>query len=271
MKPTLPALAALLLSACVPYPGDAPQPEDLGGAAPLTAASFRAMDGGVEQDSVHFKVTAHGADTARQVADQAETLYQSISNDSGMAGLAPTAVSVYGSADEYRSRTSQASWSDGAVYDGAVYVYYGPRLAQALAHYLTHAAYSQFMGRDVLENRWVSEGLACYEESKAAGDAGVPVDLFSGVRSTMRMQPFTMDQLEHLAPATENARSTSLWYAESESLVAFMIERGGQADFGQFLQGLKDGKGFNDAISSAFVGIWRNLGDVYQAWQTSQQ
>jgi len=124
------------------------------------------------------------------------------------------------------------------------------------------------MGRSEIDQRWVNEGLAVYEELKAAGPGRDP---FTLQRATLRTTPLTIDQLIHLVPATERERTVALWYAQSEDLVRFMIERGGRMGFSQFLAGLRDGRTWDDAVNSAYVGQWRTLNDVYVGWQNTLQ
>ena len=273
-KPLAIALLAAALSGCVPYPEGASAPEDTASSAIVTAP-FGSLDPGAsEQMSLHFKVHAYGADVARQISDQAEVYYQRIMVDTNLFSFMPSGlyqIVVYGSQDEYRRKTNQPAWSGGVSYGNSIYSFVGGQLNQTIAHEMTHLIFFEFMGRSDTNQRWVNEGLAVYEEAKAAGAANAPADLFYAIRSTLRVQPLTLDQMIHLVPASEKERTVSLWYAESESLVQFMIERGGRLGFSQFLQGLKDGKNFDEAIGSGFVGVWRNLGDLYQTWQTSIQ
>jgi hypothetical protein len=72
-------------------------------------------------------------------------------------------------------------------------------------------------------------------------------------------------------PASEKDHTVSAWYAQSESMVRFMIERGGRMPFSQFLAGLRDDKTFDQAIAEAFTGNWRNFGDFQAAWLRSVQ
>ena len=75
----------------------------------------------------------------------------------------------------------------------------------------------------------------------------------------------------HLAPNTERAYEASLWYAQAESMIRFMIERGGRIGFGQFLSSIRDGQGFDQAIYAGFPGQWRTLSDFYADWKRSLQ
>jgi hypothetical protein len=136
---------------------------------------------------------------------------------------------------------------------------------------MTHLIFNEFMGRPRPDLRWLNEGLAVYEQSKAASGTRVPADLFSWLHAQMRAQPLPLDQILGFVPLSEKTdenQKVSLWYAQSESMTQFMLDRGGRLGFAQFLTALRDGKNPDDAISSAYGSLWSDLNGLYRAWQT---
>jgi len=65
----------------------------------------------------------------------------------------------------------------------------------------------------------------------------------------------------NMSPNTENGYGASLWYAQAESQIHFMVERGGRIGFGQFLTALRDGQSFDAAVYAGYPGQWRTLAD----------
>jgi hypothetical protein len=193
-------------------------------------------------------------------------------NDTGLYSFQPRgmySIVIYGSADEYRKKTGQPDWSAGVTVGNAIYTYFSPRLEGILSHEMTHLIWFEFMnGRLTDQQRWVNEGLAVYEEAKA-GNRGR--ELFVNFLPTLRASAIPMDQLQNLAPNTERAYDASLWYAESESMIRFMIERGGRIGFGQFLGAVRDGQNFDSAVYAGFPGHWRTLADFENDWKRSLQ
>jgi hypothetical protein len=268
------AAAALLFSACIPYPGELP-PDDSGRSV-ITDGPFAPLDAGAYQlDSLHFTLRAYGGEKARAMADTAEQAYNRVMQDTGLYSFKPKGlyqIVLYAGEEEYRRKTGQPSWSGGVAVGNAIYTYEGPMMERILSHEMTHLIVYEYMGFTKLEHRWVNEGLAVYEENKAVkADALGHSDIFSAVRGSLRQQPMTMDQMIHLTPASEKDYSVSLWYAQAESMVRFMIERGGRMGFAQFLACLRDGKGFDQAVSESFGGAWRTLADMEAAWLRGQQ
>lgn len=266
------ALLASALAACVPYPGTLP-PDD--SRTTIVQGPFALLDPGASQlESLHFMVRAYGGDAARHVSDKAEEAYNRIMIDTDLFSFKPRGlyeIVVYGTEDEYRKKTGQPSWSGGVSVGNAIYSYWGPGLDRTVAHEMTHLIFYEYMGRVNLDHRWVNEGLAVYEESKTGGDPRAGSDIFSAVRGRLRQQPIPMDQMIHLIPATEREYTVSAWYAQAESMVRLMIERGGKIGFSQFLAALREGKGFDESIAGSFPGVWRGLSDFEQSWLRSLQ
>lgn len=262
------ALAAGLLAGCVPVPDEQGDSSLPGLAADRPDGQpFPLLDAGAAQlDSLHFTVRAYGQELARQVSDEAEQTYQRIMVDTNLFSFQQRKlyqIVIYGSQEEYRRKTGQPEWSGGCSLGNSIYTYLGPRLAPTIAHEMTHLIWFEYMGRADMDQRWVNEGLAVYEELKAGGRG----DAFAIARGTLRDTPLSVDQLIHLVPATERERTVTLWYAQSEALVQFMVERGGRMGFSQFLAALKDGRQWDDAVRASFVGNWSTLPEVVAAWQ----
>lgn len=263
------------LAACVPIPDEAP--ESSRGGTSIISGPFAGLDAGAaELSSLHFIVRGYGSEEVKQVSAAAEDDYGRIMVDTNLFSFMPRGlyeVLVYADQDEYRRKTRQPEWSGGVTVGNAIYTYAGPRMATTLAHEMTHLIFYEYMGRGtpgsnwMNDLRWVNEGLAVYEEQKAAG----PGDLFGAVRSNMRQQPIPMDQMMTLAPATHNQYTVSIWYAESESMVRYMIDRAGRLAFSQFLGRLQQGMTPDRAAAMAYAANWRDLGDFYQNWQRSLQ
>lgn len=261
------------LCACVPYPQDAPPP-DSASSSVATEPGKPLGEGAVQKDSVHFTVHAYGADKAAELSARAEAIYQVITTDMGVYPFMPSrpyGFVVYANRDEYRNKTDQPAWSLGFIYDNVIYTYAGAHLDETLAHDQTHLIFDEFMGNTNPDWTWLEEGLAVYEQAKAASVTAAPKDLFSTFRNTLRMAPLTTDAMIHTLPASEKDLKLNIWFAQAESLVEFMVARGGVSGLGQLLQGLKGGKSIDDAVNSAYPGNWANLAAIYTAWQLSLQ
>lgn len=268
------ASALVLFAACIPYPGELP---DDGRGRPYSGVMegvYPGLEAGAQENSsLHFKVKAYGQDTVLAVSAQAEAAYTRIMTDTGLNSFMPRGlyqIVVYGTQDEYRKKTGQPDWSGGVAVGNAIYTYSSARVDAVLSHEVTHLIWFEYMGRVNPDHRWVNEGLAVLQENKAVGSRGQG-DLFSAVRGTMRSQTIPMDQMIRLVPATERAYEVSLWYAQAESMVRFMIERGGRIGFSQFLGALRYDKNLDQAVAEGFPGSWRTLEELERDWKRSLQ
>ena len=267
-------LLILLFAACIPYPGELPDDGRGRSYGGIMEGVFPGLDAGAhENSSLHFKVKAYGQDTVLGVSSTAEASYTRIMIDSGLNSFMPRGlyqIVVYGTQDEYRKKTGQPEWSGGVAVGNAIYTYHSQRLDAVLSHEVTHLIWFEYMGHLNPDFRWVNEGLAVYQENKALGTRGQGA-LFSSLRGNLRSQPIPMDQMIHLVPATERAYDVSLWYAQAESMVRFMIERGGRIGFSQFLGALRYDKNLDQAVAEGFPGSWRTLEELERDWKRSLQ
>ena len=267
-------LIVLTFVACVPYPGELPDDGRGRSYSGIMEGVYPGLDAGAQENSsLHFKVKGYGSDAVLGVTNIAESAYTRIMTDTGLNSFLPRGlyqIVVYGSQDEYRKKTGQPDWSGGVAVGNAIYTYFSPRLEAVLSHEITHLIWFEYMGHVNPDYRWINEGLAVYQENRALGGRGQG-DLFSALRGNMRSQPIPMDQMIHLVPASERAYEVSLWYAQSESMVRFMIERGGRIGFSQFLGALRYDKNLDLAVSEGFPGSWRTLDELDTAWKRSLQ
>ncbi|MDD5628541.1 MAG: hypothetical protein PHU21_05725 [Elusimicrobia bacterium] len=268
-------LPAALLAGCVAVPGGVDE-DHLARSQVLNQRDvFPDLDPGVnETQSQHFQARAYGSGKAMQAADLAETAYQRLMVDTGLSSFAPTAgrykIVLYASPEEYRRKTGQPGWSNGVTVGSTIYSYEGGHLDGLLSHELSRLVFYDYVGHVNLDHRWVSEGLAVYEESKAGQPAS------GGVAPPMPAwpqgwQPLPLDYIIRMAPATDRDRTLSSWHLQAESLVRFMIERGGRTGFGQFLGELRQDASFDKAVAASFPGTWRDLADLYASWAKAQQ
>lgn len=264
----------LLAAACIPYPGELPDDGRGRAYTGVMEGVYPGLEAGAQENSsLHFKVKAYGQSTVLDVSAVAEAAYTRIMTDTGLSSFMPRGlyqIVVYGTQDEYRKKTGQPDWSGGVAVGNAIYTYMSPRLEAVLSHEITHLIWFEFMGRVNPDHRWVNEGLAVLQENKALGSRGQG-DMFSVLRGNLRSQPIPMDQMIRLVPATERAYEVSLWYAQAESMVRFMIERGGRIGFSQFLNALRYDKSLDQAVAEGFPGSWRTLEELDRDWKRSMQ
>lgn len=235
-----------------------------GASAPASDAAFPGLDPGASRlDSLHFRVSAYGADKAQAASELSEALYRKVMEDTALYSFMPRELYplvLYATREEYLRKTGLPQWSAGVSAGRALYMHEGPGLRPILAHEMTHLIFGEYMGRHDPSLRWVNEGLAVYEEQEASGE-------WRG-RPTSRPIPFR--EMVNLAPLGEKDALVNDWYGQVGSVVRFMIERGGHVGFGEFLKALKEGRSVDDAVRQGFPGHWTSLAALETSWSATR-
>ncbi|OGS12762.1 MAG: hypothetical protein A2234_00990 [Elusimicrobia bacterium RIFOXYA2_FULL_58_8] len=220
------------------------------------------------EETAHFRLSAYSSSSSALYAALCEENYTRIMQDLGIYSFVPARpynVSVYRDAAEYRLKTGQPEWSGGAAYGNALLLYEGPGLRAAMAHEMTHLVFNEFMGlAQAAQLRWLNEGVAVYEESRSSQDS--TAFYAQKVSEAVVPNPIPFSQLVNLAPQGESLKTVDRWYAQAGSVAGFMIRAGGSFNFSLFLAKLRDGASVDQAIESAYFGLWKKLADVERAW-----
>jgi len=245
----------------------------LAGASPLALAE--APWDVVKGD--HFLVYHRGdAEGARNVSRRAEDHYRRIRHDLGFAKYDDfwvwdrrVRIYVYPSHRFFVRATGAPGWAAGkASYDRReISTFRGNDsfLDSVLAHELTHLIFVDFLGFQSTEvPLWLHEGMAQWEEpGRRAGAHSLCRRLLAGNRL------FPLAELTRLdVHAVKRGRRTAAFYAQSASLVGYLIEQHGSVPFRKLCGQLRDGKRLDDALRFTYPGTIRTLEALETAWRT---
>jgi hypothetical protein len=137
---------------------------------------------------------------------------------------------------------------------------------ETLTHELTHMLLEDFM-RENMENvpLWLNEGLAMFEEyskdRKFANWTGNSTYLYRKLKKGEFMN------LEELFLNREDRSMVNLFYKESQSIVAYLINSrpGYRKRFTQMLLKIKEGKNLEEALTSSY-SKYKSLEDLNEEW-----
>lgn len=130
-----------------------------------------------------------------------------------------------------------------------------------LPHELGHIIFREFIGFKAQIPSWFEEGVAMYQEKARRW----------GAHDTVRkaMEDGTFKPLDELSITSLRRTSSkdlvNLFYAESASVVNFLINEYGQQRFVRLCRKLKDGGPFSWALDSVYVRF-KNIDDLNKAW-----
>ncbi len=220
--------------------------------------------------SSHFLVSYTGDEAfAKSVSDTAEDYYTTIAADLGFTRYQNfwvwdnrVKILIYPNAKSFAEACQAPVWAVGRAshdrHEIASYQLSGLGfLNSLLPHELSHLILSDFMGTARVP-LWLTEGFAQWEQEgrKWAGfNVGQRYKLRDLLVADIREDP---DQ-----------QRVALFYAQSASLVGFMINTYGGAAFGSFCKALRDGKTVEAALAASYSSDVPTLDVLEQKWLKS--
>jgi hypothetical protein len=176
-------------------------------------------------------------------------------------------IFIYGSSEEMREAVLYIQdWAGGVAFSEYNIILIGvlPSVAQdwgrsTVRHELAHLVVGQF-GRSCVGGsrpNWLSEGLAVFAEGE------LQTDFARALEKAMRDNDFApVRSLNGAFPAQDE--EASIAYAQSYSVVAYMLAEYGQEKMQELLLTLAQGKGYDEALEQVY-GL--NVDGLELAWR----
>ncbi|MFA5059929.1 MAG: peptidase MA family metallohydrolase [Candidatus Omnitrophota bacterium] len=212
-------------------------------------------------------------DFLKSVEEMAEYYYQEITKNLGFIRYENWSwdkrakIYIYNDAQNYIDEGRQAGWSHGSASFSEKIIRTFPTAAgffdSTLPHELGHIIFREFVGFKADVPLWMDEGIAMYQEkAKRWG-----VNDF--VRKAIEEKRFvSLKELSEMQLNSNTDRDTiDLFYAESASVVYYLITEAGEYKFVNFCRALKEGRRFNDALRSVYMRF-KDLEELNKAWVT---
>ena len=168
----------------------------------------------------------------------------------------------------YRDVTGRPEWSGGAssVPKRRLYIYESEELPGIFAHELCHIYYDGFYLDGRADPLWLSEGMATLIQVERG--LAAPQWLRDNLRVIEQGGGYTLDELmsvTSLAGASDD--KVRLWYAQSYSVVRFLIRSQYKGSFVRFSTFLKDSKGVDEALYRAYGPPFTRVKALEYAWR----
>lgn len=236
-------------------------------------AAFSADEKWNEHRSAHFLIYYRSipVDFIKTVERAAEDHYQEIARGLGFRreeswlSEKRAKIYIYESADDYMTSAKQYQWSHGAAFAAEKTIRTFPAahgfFDSTLPHEMGHIILREFIGLEPKLPLWFEEGVAMYQEkAKRFGANAV-------VKNAVENGEFIpLKQLTDMRLYSDSPPQTlELFYAESASIVYYMISQLGDHNFVRFCRALKDGKNFSDALKEVYIRF-KNLDDLNRSW-----
>jgi len=236
---------------------------------PLIAPAASTQDWQVVKSS-HFLVMHRGDEVfAKSVSDKAEAYYSAISADLGFTRYQNfwvwdnrVKILIYPTAGIFAAACQAPEWANGRAsssrHEIASYQQSGPGfLSSLLPHEMSHLILADYIGQ-VRVPLWLTEGFAQWEQEGRKSGGFTPGQ---GFRLKDLMVADIRQDSDH--------QRVAVFYAQSASVVGFMITAYGGAAFGAFCKALRDGKTVDAALAIVYAADIPSVEILEQQWLKS--
>jgi hypothetical protein len=226
-----------------------------------------------ENRSRHFVIYYKSApqEFIKSVEESAEDYYYSIVDDLGFSRDQlwtwddRAKIYIYDNEEDYVTSSRQAAWSSGSTQIGSRVIQTYPSahgfFDSLLPHELGHIVFREYIGSSSDIPLWMDEGIAMYQEKAKRWGADEEVKKAMAEECFIPLQDLTQMRL-----TTASDRETvNLFYAESASVVHYLISEHGTFKFSLFCQNLKKGLRFEEALGNAYYRF-KTIEDLNKAW-----
>ena len=132
-----------------------------------------------------------------------------------------------------------------------------------LPHEVTHLVFRDFIGFKSDVPLWLDEGVAQWFQEDRPSDADQPARALA-----RRNALIPLDELIKMdVRKQQDAETAARFYAESASVVAYLIEKGGADAFVQFCRGLRDGKSFAESLRFTYPEVGGTIAALETNWK----
>ena len=223
------------------------------------------------EKSQHF-IIYYQEDTTgfvKELINQAEKYYNSIVDELGFRRFDfwswdnRAKIYLYKNNSNYIKDTQRAAWSGAmvSVKTRTIKTYIGQInfFDSMLPHEMTHIIFREFVGERIDLPLWLDEGIACSQEKTnlanrmSAAKNIVNQDAYLKFNNLFEIRDYTL-----IVPYT--------FYAESASIIVFLIDEYGNEKFLDFCRKLRDGEPWKQALFGAYHFF--NSEDMERAWKS---
>lgn len=173
-------------------------------------------------------------------------------------------IYIYDDQEAYY-KAGHANWSHGSASPKEKVIKTFPAAAgffdSTLPHELGHIVFREIIGMTSIVPLWLEEGFAMYQEK--AKRFGVNQVVLAAIKEEKIIE------LEQLTPQTlyqrKEEKIVDLFYAQSASVVYYLIKECGLYRFSNFCRLLKEGVPFQEALYRAY-SRFKTLAELNRAW-----
>jgi len=226
------------------------------------------------EKSEHFIIYSRTAspEYVAEVLHKAERYYLSITEELGFTRFDKfwtwenrAVIYLFTDAEEYKNITNNPGWSGAGtnVYERKIYTFVNMKnfFDVILPHEIGHIVFREFVGYAKPLPLWLDEGVACYLEKSQRADR------LRTAKALVRSKIFM--QIEELQTVNKMYLliMPDIFYAESASIIEFLISVYGNEKFIDFMRRLRDLR-VDQSWEVALVGAYqfRDINELNVRW-----
>ena len=210
-------------------------------------------------------------DFIKSVEEMSESYYHEIADNLGYAHYKGwsfnerASIYIYDDSKDYLSAAKEFEWSDGIATPQKRVIRTFPAahgfFDSTLPHELGHIIFREFVGFKASVPLWFEEGVAMYQEKAKRFGAHDAVRAAVKNKTFIDLPKLSLVQLNNQSPMP----LIELFYAESASVVYYMINELGQYRFVNFCNELQKGTPFETALEQVYIRF-KNFDDLNKSW-----
>ncbi|MDD3375761.1 MAG: peptidase MA family metallohydrolase [Candidatus Omnitrophica bacterium] len=171
-------------------------------------------------------------------------------------------IYIYNDQDDYVASAQQVPWSSGSTILGSKVIKTFPAahgfFDSLLPHELGHIIFRDYVGFESDIPLWFDEGIAMYQEKAKRWGATQRVKDAIKNKSFQNLSDLRLTR-------TSSQDDVILFYAESASVVQYLISEFGSFKFLNFCRNLKKGLSFDRALKKSYYRF-ENVDGLNKAW-----
>lgn len=214
--------------------------------------------------SDHFIIVSDKAISTQdidRVKDMAEYFYKTLTQEFKFVRDEPwlwkNRAKIFIAKDkaEYNNRYHCPQWSNACVdYQGKTIFTYPQQkdFSMILSHELTHIIFREYLRKEQLP-LWLDEGVSVYMESKYSKKSEDKIFFIKQIINKgkyIKLEELTA--LDYLSLKTKSKTYVDIFYAESFSIVNFLVKKWSRYKLDNFFRFLKDGYSTQEALCKAY-------------------
>jgi Peptidase MA superfamily len=228
-------------------------------------------DGFSMSETRHFVIYEEGKTVSKKIINALEHLHGNIMLD--LIAFSPWTrdkkvfLFFCSSQDTYQKITGRPAWSGGtaSLKERKIFVYKNPGTFGIIAHELTHIYFDSFFSKKP-NPLWLSEGMAVYIQVERG--ASVPIWLSKNLKMISRGAGFKLKDLMRIEKLEEaDEESIRLWYAQSYSIVRFLMKMKAGDSFYRFCNMIKNENPVHTSLYRAYGMPYNKISALEYAWR----